>query len=241
MVISKGFPSIPGIVTWHKISEHICPNCTPHSGSTVTLRLVPSLSSILQCGFHKVRLGGFVSHTSMLKISLNRVHKVPNTLTIVLTQENLRRWQFNCIWNKTVSLFCFNLLGELTYLRGEHRNLGYELLIGRWLSLQRTRHFAHKQTKLSGRRNRTTPETTCKLLLINEGQLSTDRPKSIVHNYLLLFSLDCSLSNILCVYTSAQHKSNGSNLTSNQHKPYFRCAVAPPKYHTAVVHAAQLS
>ena len=137
-----------------------------------------------------------------------------------------------------MSLFCFNLLGESTYLRGEHRNLGYKLLIGRWLSLQRTRHFVHKQTKLSGRRNRMTPETTCKLSLINEGQCLTDRPKSIVHNYLLLFSLVCSPYNILYVHTSAQRKSNGSNLTSNQHNPYFRCAVAPPKYHTAVVHAA---
>ena len=121
-----------------------------------------------------------------------------------------------------MSLFCFNLLGESTYLRGEHRNLGYKLLIGRWLSLQRTRHFAHKQTKLSGRRKRTTPETTCKLSLINEGQHLTDRPKSIVHNYLLLFSLVCSPSNILYVYTSALCKSNGSNLTSNQHNPYFQ-------------------
>ena len=52
MEISKGFPSTPGIVTWHKISQHMCPNCTPCNGSTVTLRLVPSLSSILQPGFH---------------------------------------------------------------------------------------------------------------------------------------------------------------------------------------------
>ena len=82
-----------------------------------------------------------------------------------------------------------------------------------------------------------TPETTCKLSLINEGQCLTDRPKSIVHNYLLLFSLVCSPSNVLYVHTSALHKSNGSNLTSNQHNPYFRCAIAPPKYHTAAVHA----
>ena len=33
-----------------------------------------------------------------------------------------------------------------------------------------------------------TPKTICKLLLINEGQRLTDRPKSIVQNYLLLFS-----------------------------------------------------
>ena len=92
MAISKGFPSTPGIVTWHKISEHMCPNCAPSNGSTVTLGLVPSPSSILQPGFHKLRLGGFVSHTSKLKVSVNRIHKVPNTLTIVLTQENLRRW-----------------------------------------------------------------------------------------------------------------------------------------------------
>ena len=140
-----------------------------------------------------------------------------------------------------MSLFCFNLLGELTYLRGERRNLGYELLIGRWLSLQRTRRFAHKQTKLSGRRNRTLPETTCKLSLINEGQHLTDRPKNIAHNYLLLFSLICSPSNVLYVHTSPPCKSNGCNLTSNQYNPYFRCIIAPPKYHTAVVHAAQLS
>ena len=79
------------------------------------------------------------------------------------------------------------------------------------------------------------------LSLINEGQHLTDRPKNIAHNYLLLFSLVCSPSNILYVHTSALCKSNGSNLTSNQHNPYFRCTVAPPKYHTAVVHAAQLS
>ena len=139
-----------------------------------------------------------------------------------------------------MSLFCFNLLSESTYHRGEYRNLGYKLLIGRWLSLQRTRHFLHKQTKLSGRRNRLAPETTCKLSLINEGQRLTDRPKSIVHNYLLLFSLVCSPYNILHVHTSAQRKSNESNLSSNQHNPYFRCAVAPSKYHTAVVHAVQL-
>ena len=136
-----------------------------------------------------------------------------------------------------MSFFCFNLLGELTYLRGEHRNLGYKLFTGRWLSLQRTRHFVHKQTKLSGRRNRMTPETTCKLSLINEGQCLTDRPKSIVHNYLLLFSLVCYPYNVLYVHTSAQHKSNGSNLTSNHHNPYFRCAIAPPKFYKAVVHA----
>ena len=137
-----------------------------------------------------------------------------------------------------MSLFCLNFLGELTYLRGEHRNLGYKLLIGRWPSLQRTRHFVHKQTKLSGRRNRMAPKTTCKLLLINEGQHLTDRPKSIVQNYLLLFSLVCSPFNILYVHTSAPRKSSGSNLTSNQHSPYCRCAIAPTKYHTAVVHAA---
>ena len=229
---------MPGIVTWHKTSEHMCPNCTPHNGSTVTLKLVPSLSSILQPSFHKLCLSGFVSRTSKLKVSVNRVHKVPNTLTIVLTQENLKRWLFNRIWNKTVSLFCFNLLSESTYLRGECRNLGYKLLIGRWLSLQRTRHFVHKQTKHSGRRNRMTPKTTCKLLLINKGQRLTDRPKNIVYNYLLLFSLVCSPYNILYVHTSDQCKSNGSNLPSNQHKPYFRCAVAPTKYYTDVVHAA---
>ena len=140
-----------------------------------------------------------------------------------------------------MSLFCFNLLGESTYLRGKHRNLSYKLIIGRWLSLQGTRHFLHKQAKLSGRRKRTAPKTTCKLPLVDEGQHLTDRPKSIVHNYLLLFSLVCSPSNVLYIYTSAPRKSNGSNLTSNQHNPYFRCAVAPPKYHTAVVHATQLS
>ena len=137
-----------------------------------------------------------------------------------------------------MSFFCFNLLGESTYLKGEHRNLGYKLLIGRWLSLQKTRHFAHKQTKLSGRRNRMAPETTCKLSLINEGHCLTDRPKSIVHNYLLLFALVCSPSNVLYVHTSAPCKNNGSNLISNQYNPYFRCAIAPPKYHTAVVYAA---
>ena len=84
-------------------------------------------------------------------------------------------------------------------------------------------------------------KTTCKLSLINEGKCLTDRPKNIAHNYLLLFSLVFSPSNVLYVYTSAPHKSNRSNLTSNQHNPYFRCAIAPPKYHTAVVHAAQLS
>ena len=140
-----------------------------------------------------------------------------------------------------MSLFCFNLLSESTYLRGECINLGYELLIGRWLSLQRTRYFAQKQTKLSGRRNIMAPETTWKLSLINEGQHLTDRPKSIVHNYLILFSLLCSPSNILYVHTSAPCKSNRSNLTNNQYNLYFRCAVAPPKYHTAVVHATQLS
>ena len=92
MAISKGFPSTPGIVAWHKISEHMCPNCAPHNGSALTLRLVPSLSSVLQSGFYKLRLSGFVSHTSKLKVSVNRFHKVPNTLTIVLTQENLGRW-----------------------------------------------------------------------------------------------------------------------------------------------------
>ena len=71
---------------------------------------------------------------------------------------------------------------------------------------------------------------------IDESQHLTDRPKIIVHNYLLLFSLVCSPSNVLYVHTSAPCKSNGSNLTSNQHKPYFRCVIAPPKYHTAVVH-----
>ena len=90
--VSKGFLSTPDIVTWQKISEHMCPNCAPHNGSTVTLRLVPSLSSILQPGFHKLCLSCFVSHTSKLEVSVNRIHKVPNTLTIVLTQENLRRW-----------------------------------------------------------------------------------------------------------------------------------------------------
>ena len=77
----------------------------------------------------------------------------------------------------------------------------------------------------------------CKMSLVGEGQHLTDRPKSIAHNYQILFSLVCSPSNILYVHTSALCKSNGSNLTSNQHNPYFRCAVAPPKYHTAVVHA----
>ena len=77
----------------------------------------------------------------------------------------------------------------------------------------------------------------CKLSLKGEGQHFTDRPKSIAYNYLLLFSLVCSPSNVLYVYTSAPCKSNGSNLTSNRHNPYFRCAVAPPKYHTAVVYA----
>ena len=90
--ISKGFPSTPGIVTWHKISKHICLNCTPHNGSIITLRLVPSSSSILQSGFHKLHLSGFISHTSKLKKSVNRFYKVPKTLTIMLTQENLRRW-----------------------------------------------------------------------------------------------------------------------------------------------------
>ena len=75
MAISKGFLGIPGIVTWHKISEHMCPNYTPCNSSTVNLRLVPSLSSILQPGFHKLRLSGFVSHTSKLKVSVSRVHK----------------------------------------------------------------------------------------------------------------------------------------------------------------------
>ena len=92
MAVSKGFVSTPGIVTWHKISEHMCPICTLHNGSSVTLRLVPSPSSILQPSFHKLCLSGFVSHTSKLKVSVSRVHKFPNTLTIVLTQENLRRW-----------------------------------------------------------------------------------------------------------------------------------------------------
>ena len=85
------------------------------------------------------------------------------------------------------------------------------------------------------------PETTCKLSLINEGQRLTDRLKQIVHNYLLLFSLVCFTYNILYVHTSAQHKSNRSNLTSNQHNPYFRCAIAPPKYHTAVVHTCSIA
>ena len=76
----------------------------------------------------------------------------------------------------------------------------------------------------------------CKLSLVGEGQCLTDRPKNIAHNYLLLFSLVCSPSNILYVHTSAPCKSNGSNLTSNQPNPYFRCAVAPPEYHTAVVY-----
>ena len=70
----------------------MCPICTPHNGNTVTLRLVPSPSIILQPSFHKLCLSGFVSHNSKLKVSVNRVHKVPNTLTIVFTQENLRRW-----------------------------------------------------------------------------------------------------------------------------------------------------
>ena len=91
--VNKVFLSMPGIVIWHKVSEHMCPNCAPRNGSiTVTLGLVPSPSSILQPGFHKFRLGGFVSHTSELKVSINQMHKVPNTLTIVLTQETLRRW-----------------------------------------------------------------------------------------------------------------------------------------------------
>ena len=76
-----------------------------------------------------------------------------------------------------------------------------------------------------------------KLSRIGEGQRLTDRPKNIAHNYLLLFSLVYSPSNILHVHTSAPRKSNKSNLTSNQHNPYFRYAVALPKYHTAVVHA----
>ena len=43
----------------------------------------------------------------------------------------------------------------------------------------------------------------CKLSLIKEGQRLTDRPKSIVHNYLLLFSLLCSPSNAtICTYIS---------------------------------------
>ena len=92
MAISKGFPSTPGIATWHKISEHMCLNCAPSNGSTVSLGLVPSLSSILQPGYHKLCLGGFISHTGKLKVSVNRIHRVPNTLTIVLTQENPRRW-----------------------------------------------------------------------------------------------------------------------------------------------------
>ena len=79
MAISKGFPSTPGIVTWYKISKHIYPNCTPRNSSTVTIRLVPSSSSILQPSFHKLRLSGFVSHTSKLKVSVNQIHKVPNT------------------------------------------------------------------------------------------------------------------------------------------------------------------
>ena len=85
------------------------------------------------------------------------------------------------------------------------------------------------------------PKTTCKFSLINEGQCLTDRPKIIVHSYLLLFSLVWSPSNVLYIHTSAPRKSNGSNLTNNQYNPYFRCAIAPPKYYTAVVHAAQLS
>ena len=99
--------------------------------------------------------------------------------------------------------------------------------MGRWLSLQRTRHFAHKQAKLSGRRKRMAPKTTCKLSLINEHQHLTDRPKNIAYNYLLLFSLVFSPSFILYVYTSAPRKNNGSNLTSNQYNPYLRCAAAP--------------
>ena len=59
------------------------------------------------------------------------------------------------------------------------------------------------------------PETTCKLSLINEGQCLTDRPKNIAHNYLLLFSLVFSPSNILYIYASALHKSKRSNLTTN--------------------------
>ena len=70
----------------------MCPNCTPHNSSIVTLGLVPNLSSILQPSFQKLRLSGFVSHTGKLKVSVNQIQKVPNTLTIVLTQENLRRW-----------------------------------------------------------------------------------------------------------------------------------------------------
>ena len=81
------------------------------------------------------------------------------------------------------------------------------------------------------------PKTTCKLSLVGEGQHLTDRLKSIAQNYLLLFYLVCSPSNILYVHTSALCKSYGSNLTSNQHNPYFRCIIAPPKYYTAVVHA----
>ena len=96
--------------------------------------------------------------------------------------------------------------------------------------------FCTKTNKTFRQEERTTPETTCKLSLKDEGQRLTDRLKSIVHNYLLLFSLVFSPSNILYIHTSAPRKSNGSNLTSNQHDPYFRCAVAPPKYHTAVVH-----
>ena len=53
MAISKGFPSMPGIVTGHKISDNMCSNCTPHNGSTVALRLVPSLGNILQLVFTK--------------------------------------------------------------------------------------------------------------------------------------------------------------------------------------------
>ena len=90
--VSKGFPSMPSIVTWHKISHHMCPNCTLGNSITVTLRLVPSLSSILQPAFYKLRLSGFVSHTNKLKVSVKQVQKFPNILTIMLTQKNLRRW-----------------------------------------------------------------------------------------------------------------------------------------------------
>ena len=91
MTVFEGFLSTPGIVTWHKISEYICPNCDPSYGSTITLGLVPSLSSILHPGFYKLCLSGFVSHTSKLKVSVNGIHKVLYTLTVVLTQDNLRR------------------------------------------------------------------------------------------------------------------------------------------------------
>ena len=54
MAVSKGFLSTPGIVTWHKISEHMCPNCAPSNSSTVTLGLVPSPSSIFATWFSQI-------------------------------------------------------------------------------------------------------------------------------------------------------------------------------------------